>query len=75
MAAAIEQQGQVADITGVTERTRQQAGRCNEISQALHQLAESQRGLVRRALKGWHHLAATYKNLAVSNKRRAAEGD
>ncbi|HZX17822.1 MAG TPA: methyl-accepting chemotaxis protein [Pseudomonas sp.] len=60
MAAAIEQQGQVAeqinqqitDIAGFTERTSQQAGRTNEISQALHQLAESQLGLARRFLNG-----------------------
>ena len=60
MAAAIEQQGQVAEqinqqiseIAGFTERTSQQAGRTSEISQALHQLAESQLGLAQRFLKG-----------------------
>ncbi|MBA1274529.1 methyl-accepting chemotaxis protein [Stutzerimonas azotifigens] len=60
MAAAIEQQGQVAeqinrqitDIAGFTERTSQQAGRTTEISQAVHQLAESQLGLALRFLKG-----------------------
>lgn len=60
MAAAIEQQGQVAEqinqqiteIAGFTERTSQQAGRTTEISQALHQLAESQLGLAQRFLKG-----------------------
>lgn len=60
MAAAIEQQGQVAEqinqqiteIAGFTERSSQQAGRTNEISQALHQLAESQLGLAQRFLRG-----------------------
>ena len=60
MAAAIEQQGQVAEqinqqvgeIAGATERTSQQAGRTREISQALHQLAESQLGLAQRFLRG-----------------------
>jgi aerotaxis receptor len=60
MAAAIEQQGQVAEqinqqiteIAGFTERTSQQAGRTSEISQTLHQLAESQLGLARRFLDG-----------------------
>ncbi|CAH0159769.1 methyl-accepting chemotaxis protein [Pseudomonas mediterranea] len=60
MAAAIEQQGQVAEqinqqiteIAGFTERTSQQAGRTSKISQALHQLAESQLGLAQRFLNG-----------------------
>ncbi len=60
MAAAIEQQGQVAEqinqqiseIAGFTERTSQQAGRTSEISQTLHQLAGSQLGLAMRFLKG-----------------------
>ncbi|WAJ38350.1 PAS domain-containing methyl-accepting chemotaxis protein [Pseudomonas sp. GOM7] len=60
MAAAIEQQGQVAEqinqqiteIAGFTERTSQQAGRTSEISQTLHQLAESQLGLAQRFLEG-----------------------
>ncbi|MDF0733040.1 methyl-accepting chemotaxis protein [Pseudomonas entomophila] len=60
MAAAIEQQGQVAEqinqqiaeIAGATERTSQQAGRSREVSQALHQLAESQLGLAQRFLQG-----------------------
>ncbi|MFB4394942.1 MULTISPECIES: methyl-accepting chemotaxis protein [unclassified Pseudomonas] len=60
MAAAIEQQGQVAEqinqqvgeVANATERTRQQAGRTREISQALHQLAESQLGLAQRFLRG-----------------------
>ncbi|QVM88019.1 hypothetical protein I0D68_03585 [Pseudomonas lalucatii] len=60
MAAAIEQQGQVAEqinqqiteIAGFTERTSQQAGRTNEVSQALYQLAESQLGLAMRFLRG-----------------------
>ncbi|TBU90276.1 methyl-accepting chemotaxis protein [Phytopseudomonas dryadis] len=60
MAAAIEQQGQVAEqinqqitgIAGFTERSSQQASRTREISQALHQLAASQLGLAMRFLKG-----------------------
>ncbi|MDH1339310.1 methyl-accepting chemotaxis protein [Ectopseudomonas oleovorans] len=60
MAAAIEQQGQVAEqinqqiseIADVTEQSSQQAGRTREISQALHQLAESQLGLAQRFLNG-----------------------
>jgi aerotaxis receptor len=60
MAAAIEQQGQVAEqinqqiteIAGLTERTSQQAGRTTEISQTLHQLAESQLSLAQRFIKG-----------------------
>nr|WP_313025353.1 methyl-accepting chemotaxis protein [Pseudomonas lopnurensis] len=60
MAAAIEQQGQVAEqinqqvtqIAGFSESTLQQAGRTTEVSQALHQLAESQLGLAKRFLDG-----------------------
>jgi aerotaxis receptor len=60
MAAAIEQQGQVAEqinqqitaIADLTERTSQEASRSNAISQALHQLAESQLGLARRFIQG-----------------------
>ena len=60
MAAAIEQQGQAAEqinqkiteIAGFTERSSQQAGRNAEVSQALHQLAESQLGLAQRFFKG-----------------------
>ena len=60
MAAAIEQQGQVAEqinqqivrIAGQTETTREQTGQTREISQALHQLAESQLGLARRFIEG-----------------------
>ncbi len=60
MAAAIEQQSQVAEqisqqvtqIAGLSESTLEQAGRTTEVSQALHQLAESQLGLAKRFLEG-----------------------
>ncbi|MBD8254067.1 PAS domain S-box protein [Pseudomonas fluorescens] len=60
MAAAIEQQGQVAEqinqqiteIAGLTERSSQQAERTTVISQTLHELAESQLNLAHRFLKG-----------------------
>lgn len=60
MAAAIEQQGlvaehinrQITDIAGFTERSSEQSGRTAEISQALFQLSESQLGLALRFLKG-----------------------
>tara|TARA_Y100001951_G_scaffold101807_1_gene107317 strand:- start:10145 stop:11701 length:1557 start_codon:yes stop_codon:yes gene_type:complete len=60
MAAAIEQQGQVAEqinqqitaIAGLSECTSQEANRSNAISQALHQLADSQLGLAQRFING-----------------------
>lgn len=60
MAAAIEQQGQVAEqvnqqitaIADLSERTSQEANRSNAISQALQQLADSQLGLAQRFLNG-----------------------
>jgi len=43
---------QITEIAGLTERTSQQAGRTTEISQTLHQLAESQLSLAQRFIKG-----------------------
>ncbi|WP_109512317.1 methyl-accepting chemotaxis protein [Pseudomonas ovata] len=60
MAAALEQQGQVAaDITQqinrIAQRTdaeRERAAQSRDIAQALHQLADSQSGLSKRFIKG-----------------------